>query len=54
MILYRNDPMDVRFGRIYDCDNAYENSLIFIPLAIYQFFTIGKEIIEDKIKRGRY
>ena len=28
--------------------------LIFIPLAIYQFFTIGKEIIEDKIKRGRY
>lgn len=28
--------------------------LIFIPLAIYQFFTIGKGIIEDKIKRGRY
>lgn len=28
--------------------------LIFIPLAIYQFFTIGKSIIEDKIKRGRY
>lgn len=28
--------------------------LIFIPLAIYQFFTIGKVIIEDKIKRGRY
>lgn len=28
--------------------------LIFVPLAIYQFFTIGKGIIEDKIKRGRY
>lgn len=28
--------------------------LILIPLAIYQFFTIGKGIIEDKIKRGRY
>lgn len=28
--------------------------LIFIPLAIYQFFTIGKGIIEDKIERGRY
>lgn len=28
--------------------------LIFIPLAIYQFFIIGKGIIEDKIKRGRY
>lgn len=29
--------------------------LIFIPLAIYQFFTIGKSIIEEKIKRpGRY
>lgn len=28
--------------------------LIFIPLAIYQFFTMGKGIIEDKIKRGRY
>lgn len=28
--------------------------LIVIPLAIYQFFTIGKGIIEDKIKRGRY
>ena len=28
--------------------------LIFIPLAIYQFFTIGKGIIEDKIKGGRY
>lgn len=28
--------------------------LIFIPLVIYQFFTIGKGIIEDKIKRGRY
>ena len=28
--------------------------LVFIPLAIYQFFTIGKGIIEDKIKRGRY
>lgn len=28
--------------------------LIFIPLAIYQFFTIGKGIIEDKINRGRY
>ena len=28
--------------------------LIFIPLAIYQFFKIGKGIIEDKIKRGRY
>ena len=28
--------------------------LIFIPLVIYQFFTIVKEIIEDKIKRGRY
>ena len=26
--------------------------LIFIPLAIYQFFAIGKGIIEDKIKRG--
>ena len=25
--------------------------LIFIPLAIYQFFTIGKGIIEDKIKK---
>ena len=36
-------------------DNAImKNFLIFIPLAIYQFFTIGKEIIEDKIKRGRY
>ena len=23
-------------------------------LVIYQFFTIGKGIIEDKIKRGRY
>lgn len=31
-----------------------KNFLIFIPLAIYQFFTIGKGIIEDKIKRGRY
>lgn len=28
--------------------------LIFIPLAIYWFFIIGKGIIEDKIKRGRY
>lgn len=28
--------------------------LILIPLAIYWFFTIGKSIIEDKIKRGRY
>ena len=28
--------------------------LIFIPLAIYHFFTIGKGIIEDKIKKGRY
>lgn len=36
-------------------DNAImKNFLIFIPLAIYQFFTIGKGIIEDKIKRGRY
>ena len=35
-------------------DNAImKNFLIFIPLAIYQFFTIGKGIIEDKIKRGR-
>ena len=25
--------------------------LIFVPLAIYQFFTIGKGIIEDKIKK---
>lgn len=32
-----------------------KNLLIFIPLAIYQFFTIGKSIIEEKIKRpGRY
>jgi hypothetical protein len=29
-------------------------SMIFIPLAIYQFFTIGKGIIEDRIKKGRY
>ena len=28
--------------------------LILIPLAIYWFFIIGKGIIEDKIKRGRY
>ena len=28
--------------------------LILIPLAIYWFFIIGKSIIEDKIKRGRY
>jgi len=36
-------------------DNAIMKILlIFIPLAIYQFFTIGKGIIEDKIKRGRY
>lgn len=36
-------------------DNAtMKMLLIFIPLAIYQFFTIGKGIIEDKIKRGRY
>ncbi len=28
--------------------------LILIPLAIYWFFTIGKGIVEDKIKRGRY
>lgn len=28
--------------------------LIFMPLVIYQFFTISKGIIEDKIKRGRY
>ena len=28
--------------------------LIFISLAIYHFFTIGKGIIEDKIKKGRY
>lgn len=28
--------------------------LIFIPLVIYLFFTIGKGVIEDKIKRGRY
>lgn len=28
--------------------------LIFIPLVIYWFFIIGKGIIEDKIKRGRY
>lgn len=28
--------------------------LIFIPLTIYEFFAIGKGIIEDKIKRGRY
>lgn len=28
--------------------------LILIPLAIYWFFLIGKSIIEDKIKRGRY
>lgn len=26
-ILYRNDPMDVRFGRIYDCGQCHnENS----------------------------
>nr|DAX04089.1 MAG TPA: hypothetical protein [Bacteriophage sp.] len=36
-------------------DNAIMKILlIFIPLAIYQFFTIGKGIIEDKIERGRY
>lgn len=36
-------------------DNAIMKILlIFIPLAIYQFFTLGKGIIEDKIKRGRY
>lgn len=36
-------------------DNAIMKILlIFIPLAIYQFFTIGKGIIEDKIKRGKY
>lgn len=28
--------------------------LILILLAIYWFFIIGKSIIEDKIKRGRY
>lgn len=28
--------------------------LILIPLAIYWFFIIGKSIIEDKIKKGRY
>lgn len=28
--------------------------LIFIPLAIYHFFIIGKGIIEDKIKKGTY
>lgn len=28
--------------------------LILIPLAIYWFFIIGKSIIEDKIRRGRY
>lgn len=28
--------------------------LILIPLAIYWFFLIGKSIIKDKIKRGRY
>ena len=25
--------------------------LIFIPLAIYQFFTIGKSIIEEKMRK---
>lgn len=36
-------------------DNAIMKILlIFIPLAIYQFFTIVKGIIEDKIERGRY
>ena len=28
--------------------------LIFIPLATYQFFVIGKGIIEDKLMRGKY
>ena len=28
--------------------------LTFIPLAIYEFFAIGKVAIEEKIKRGRY
>lgn len=28
--------------------------LTFIPLAIYEFFAIGKVVIEEKIKRGRY
>lgn len=25
-ILYRNDPMDVRFGRIYDCGQCYNKN----------------------------
>lgn len=28
--------------------------LIFIPLVIYQFFAIGKSIIEYKIKNSQY
>ena len=47
--------MDVRFVASMTVDNVtIKMLLIFIPLAIYQFFTIGKGIIEDMIKRGRY
>ena len=35
-------------------DTAIKLLVIIVPLAIYWFFLIGKSIIEEKIKRGRY
>lgn len=32
-------------------DTVMKMLLIFIPLAIYQFFAVGKAIIEGKIKK---
>lgn len=47
--------MDVRFGRIYDCGQCYnKNAFDIYTTSNISVFTIGKGIIEDKIKRGRY